>query len=241
MFVIEAKFGPQESETWPPEWKDEVRSATRGVMGMLHFADYKSPVLLQSLGDLLFVGEAEENATQLAARCYLRASEGTQDSAQRKTLRENARMILTFTENVQSSHDEVDFSDFEQQLAGEVKEGSSWFAAIEGNERKWITESRDVDREFAAMYYVSLDRTISDAEKQVQTEPKQVRLSQRQRENRVIVTAGLVCIGLPVAIAVLSAIAIAAIAWVRRRRFQRETSGKPAAGQPYPIGMFEYV
>src|SRR4029078_97026 len=65
--VLEAKFGPMEVVhgyvKYPPDQAEELRKATKGVLGMLHFADYRSPVLLEALGDLLMTGDLEANST----------------------------------------------------------------------------------------------------------------------------------------------------------------------------------
>ncbi|HEX6984614.1 MAG TPA: hypothetical protein VF170_04520, partial [Planctomycetaceae bacterium] len=55
----------------------EIEQATKGILGMMRFGDYRSPVLLEALGDLLLVGKGdvgEGQAQRLAARAYLRAA-----------------------------------------------------------------------------------------------------------------------------------------------------------------------
>src|SRR5262249_39244711 len=54
----------------------ERQAAIKGVLGMMRFGDHESPVLLEALGDLLcaHLYDAREDAKQLAARAYLKAS-----------------------------------------------------------------------------------------------------------------------------------------------------------------------
>jgi hypothetical protein len=216
--VLAAKFGPaagQSAIQLTPEQQAELSAATRGVLGMMHFADHQSPILLEALGDLLLTGQMEKNATQLAARAYLRAAQVTADPAVAARLRK-------MSEEAIASH--IDFEekgpggrepkDLEAELAKEVAFGSAWFAAIESNEQRWIAEGRDVDREFAALYYDSLSKTVAAAERQLQSEPKDNRPSQNHQQVIGLVGAGAVCLGLPlVAIIVICG----GIVWWRRR------------------------
>ena len=92
--------------------------------------------------------------------------------------------------------------------------GANWFAKIEAKERKWITDGVDVDREFAAVYYDSLDETITAATNDVQSQPDEPRPSfpSPRVPTIVVVIAWLVP-------ALFSAAAIAAVVlWIRRRR-----------------------
>ena len=50
----------------------ELERALHGVLGMMYFADFESPMLLEALGDLLAAWpHRDDDATQLAARAYL--------------------------------------------------------------------------------------------------------------------------------------------------------------------------
>lgn len=66
---------------------EELRKATMGVLGMMRFANYESPILLEALGDLLRTQGYPSDAKQLAARAYLKASYGVQDDAVRDAYR----------------------------------------------------------------------------------------------------------------------------------------------------------
>lgn len=223
-FVIAARLGSEEERKRADiPWKVaaqqrtiEISAATKGVLGMLHFADYESPILLEALGDLLIVGEREENATQLAARAYLRAAQRTNDNAVADKLRKMARDVLTMHEDFGMHHKETDgdyLSKLENQVVQELAIGKAWFAKIEDNENRWIAQNRDVDREFATVYYTSLDTTIAEAEQRVKSEPSDFR---RPVQDRILRGAiGTFCL-LP--LAVVMAVTAAVVYWTRRMR-----------------------
>lgn len=205
--------------------RQEIDSATRGVLGMLHFADYQSPILLEALGDLLSVGEREENATLLAARAYLRAAQCSEDKAVAEKLRDMARGVLSMHEDFGMHHKEADgdyLPNLEKQLAEEVVAGSAWFAEIEAHEKRWMAENRDVDQEFAAVYYTSLDKTIAEAEDRVKSEPKEFRRTVQSRIRRAAI--GTFCV-LPLAVVV--AVTVVVVYWMRRMGQHSSSLNKP--------------
>ncbi len=213
--VLAAKFGAASLETahqLSPEQLAELAAATKAVLGMMHFADHRSPILLEALGDLLLCGQMEASSTQLAARAYLRASQVVADAAV-------AERFRSMSEEAIRNH--IDYNgpgakaDLKAQLAQEVANADAWFAGIEANEREWIAAGRDVDAEFAAVYYDSLPQTVAAAQQQLQSEPKETRLSQSQQNGVLLLGASTLCIGTPIALACL---AVAAAVWWRRRR-----------------------
>jgi tetratricopeptide (TPR) repeat protein len=232
-FVISARLrSEEERDRSNLDWKalarqrkDEISAATRGVLGMLHFADHESPILLEALGDLLIVGEREENATQLAARAYVRAAQRADDKAVADKFRKMARDVLTMHEDFGMHHKETDgdyLQKLDKQFAEELAEGKAWFAEIEENENRWIAENRDVDREFAAVYYTSLDSTIAAAEQQVKSEPTDFR---RPVQGRMILGAlGTFCV-LPLTLVL--AITAAVVYWNRRMRCVSPEASEP--------------
>jgi tetratricopeptide (TPR) repeat protein len=167
-FVIVSRFGEDQnfvgglggSEADQSDREAELQNATRGVgvLGMLHFADHKSPILLEALGDLLITGDFDKNGTMLAARAYVLASQGLEDSAAADRLRKMAREALANQLPYSPRPDSVDLPRLEKQLAAELAEGANWFTRIESQERKWIADGVDVDQAFAKVYYESLDQ-----------------------------------------------------------------------------------
>ena len=140
----------------------ELQKATRGVLGMMHFADFQSPILLEALGDLLLAGSTEEDAALHAARAYLRAAEFSREKGAADAFRKMAHESLAMY--IPESHR---FERLESELKAEVESAAEWFAEIERNEKKWIESGDDVDRAFAGVYYESLESTISAAANEV--------------------------------------------------------------------------
>ena len=134
--------------------REEIRAAVRGVLGMLHFADHTSPILLECLGDLLLTGRLSDDAAQHAARAYLRAAEFAPHPDAAARLRVMAKESLSVQEKVY-------FTPLRESLAAEVAAADQWFAKINASEAQWIREGKDVDREFAAVYYQTLEQIMT--------------------------------------------------------------------------------
>jgi tetratricopeptide (TPR) repeat protein len=216
-YVLTARNLPPEQYSFErsPKQLAEVRAATRGVLGMMHFADFQSPILLEALGDLLIDGLMEENAGQLAARAYLRAARLADDSKASAHFKRMSDHALGAS--IDYAHDKEGERKLDLELDQEVANAALWFAEIEADEKQWIAENRNVDLEFARKYYDSLERTISAAEKQLRSEPKETRLTMRQKGHRLLLAAGAVCIGTPVTLLCLT---VGGIIWWRRRSWQ---------------------
>jgi hypothetical protein len=107
----------------------------------------------------------------------------------------------------------------DKTLAREMADAEKWFSSIEANERRWIAEDRDVDREFAAIYYDSLEKTLNAAEQKVQSEWHVYRPPYYDR--LLFEVIGLVC-ALPLVLVIAGT-----IAWsFWRRRKQRFANDK---------------
>jgi tetratricopeptide (TPR) repeat protein len=224
-YVLVSQYGDHEyfkyslgkSEAEIDERQSELQRAGKGVLGMLHFADHQSPVLLEALGDLLITGELDANGTRLAARAYVRAAQLSPDAKVADRLQLMARQALAnqVPYSPDLNPDTVDLPRLEQELAVELAQGTEWFAKIEANEREWIAMSLDVDREFAADYYDSLDETIASATKQVKSEPTEPRPGQAAPR----IPIGIVVASwLIPAVLILGLIAVAVIWTLQRRR-----------------------
>jgi tetratricopeptide (TPR) repeat protein len=223
-FVLNSKLpadsGNESAENLSPQQIDELRKSLRGVLGMMHFADYRSPILLVALGDLLLTGNLDENATMLAARSYVRAAQVTPDPAVAERFRKMAGERLATQIDFHSLREGEALPYLEKKLNAEIAVADEWFTAIAANEDRWIAEGRNVDAEFSSKYYDSLERTIDDATAQIAREPKEIRLTRRQSERRVIVLAGVVCIGGPFAFVAV----VGAFVWRYRVTQRRRTS-----------------
>lgn len=112
--------------------------AVKGILGMMKFGNYRSPVLLEALGDLLSLSGAdvEENACQLAYFAYQRANKASDEY----------NFCLKYHEN--SSRKELN-----ELLAQKVKAGEAFYQQIRNDEMRWIAEGKNPEEEFARKYY----------------------------------------------------------------------------------------
>ena len=227
-FVIVKQFGDEnrvtavgmfDDDKWSQERMEEIHKAAKGVLGMMHFADFQSPVLLEALGDLLIAGNGDVNDTLLAARAYLRAAQVSKDSAASKRFELMARQAL-INHQVYSPHmdeNQVDLKRVTDELERERSVADAWFKSIETNEHRWIADNKDVDREFASVYYISLDETISTAKRQSQNE--------NLRHNVTFIGGYLFA-----PLAAIAALAAGIVFWIRRSR--RVSASKTALSKP---------
>lgn len=178
-FVLSKNGASSDEET-----KAELAKAQKGILGMMHFADYDSPLLLEALGDLLIAWPTyEEDALQLAARAYYRIAQVSSDEETRKQFKEAAKnMVWGQYDYIKFRGDDkpraVQRDEIEKlstDLDHELDEAQAFVATIAADERRWIDERIDVDQAFAAKYYDSLDSTIDAANKQLSREWRDVR------------------------------------------------------------------
>lgn len=125
----------------------ELKRAIKGVLGMMRFGNYDSPVLLEVLGDLLMTqSEGEHGLQRLAARAYIKASYEVEDAELAKVYREKAEVALRMQEG-------VSLASIEAKLKEEIAEADTYFAKIEADEKAWIASGKDVDVLFIEKYY----------------------------------------------------------------------------------------
>lgn len=216
-YVLERKqLSPKPFTDRSPEQLAELRAATNGVLGMMHFADYQSPILLEALGDLLVDGQLEENASQLAARAFLQAAKATSDPETAERFKKMCDEALATSKGHQEDEQGRMRFGLEMRLDRELADATAWFTRIEADENQWIGQGRDVDQAFAEKYYDSLDKTIAAAERQVRSEPLDRQLTQDQQMFRLVAGGAALCIGVP-----FTAFIVAIVVYyrVRKRRF----------------------
>jgi hypothetical protein len=125
----------------------ELAAAIRGVAGMMRFSNHESPVLLEALGDLLLGNRnRQQDAKQLAARAYLKASYVSQEPASAQRYRAKAILALV-------GHRRPNLLRLERRFRRESARGVRWFERISRRERRWIEAGRDVDAAFERAYY----------------------------------------------------------------------------------------
>ncbi|QVL30899.1 tetratricopeptide repeat protein [Telmatocola sphagniphila] len=149
----DSKFRPWLLTPKPADYNSISREdAIKGVLGMMRFADYKNPILLEALGDLLWIQTFErwpENIPHdgklLAARAYLQASYQMKDDVQREEYRKiaTAALYLKSERSVES---------IEPQFLEEIADAEKWYEELRLKEIGWIKAGLDVEAEFDKLY-----------------------------------------------------------------------------------------
>ena len=120
----------------------EIKRATKGVMGMMRFGNFQSPILLEALGDLLASRTGDVQGQRLAARAYLRAAMEVDDDTARDAYREMAREVLSMQVSEKSAgrllHEAMTLKELEDHLARELKEANIFFDKIVNDEELWV-------------------------------------------------------------------------------------------------------
>lgn len=150
----------------------ELADAIKGVAGMMTFANYRSPVLLEALADLLLHTNSTRGAGHLASRAYLKASFETEGETA-KLYYEKAKHFREYTyagehidETMLKDTAKIDkitgkpiqnplykMSELELALKLEVQSAEMWFDSIRNNEIAWIKAGKNPDAEFDKKYY----------------------------------------------------------------------------------------
>lgn len=130
----------------------KVQGAIKGVLGMMRFGQYDSPVLLEALGDLL-LAEPNVDGKRLASRAYLKASYEVEDEAATRAFRELATRALGMQTPSPRVHKSMPLSVLERTFRGELGEAHAWYGNVRADELRWIERGLDVDKEFSAKYF----------------------------------------------------------------------------------------
>ena len=192
------------------ELKAELAAAQKGVLGMMHFANYDSPLLLEALGDLLVAWPTrDDDAVQLAARAYYRVAQLSDDKKTKDEFRKAAVNVVEGhldyinyrKANENKERPEADLGKLSADLNRELAEAQAYFDSIAADERRWIAEGVNVDQAFATKYYDSLESTIEEAKRQLATERSDVRSDPYQEAiNRGLLMIGAVVAGFAVVV-----------------------------------------
>ena len=119
--------------------------AINGVMGMMRFADFDNPLLLEALGDLLLTGSMHENSAQLAALAYLQASRKVTNAE------EEERLLNRLGDATR--HSQVGRTTLTQMLDNGLAKGRIFAEAVRTDEIAWITNGKvDPNEEFQKKY-----------------------------------------------------------------------------------------
>jgi hypothetical protein len=140
-------FQQQDIENNHEAREAEAELAIKGILGMMRFGNYDSPILLEALGDLLMVRGMDENGPQrLAARAYLKASYAPSETGYDIYLRKEAEWAL-------DAQLDVSLAEIEKNMKEEIADADAYFAKIEADEKAWIATGQDVDALFIEKYY----------------------------------------------------------------------------------------
>ncbi|MDA1195108.1 MAG: hypothetical protein O2894_07975 [Planctomycetota bacterium] len=133
----------------------EAVAAVKGVLGMMHFGNFESPVLLEVLADLLLSdaqGYHGGQARRLAARAFLKASYAVEGEA-RVTYRAKAEGALASQTPDPHSHTNLGLDVVEEDLGQELAAAATWYAELLANEARWVRDDPDPEARFAETYY----------------------------------------------------------------------------------------
>lgn len=119
--------------------------ALRGIMGMMWFADFDNPLLLEALGDVLVAGPIERNAAQLAAFSYLHAADKTSDFAAAARLRQLASGAGIATHG-------FDLAATQKVLKDALEKGRAYVESVRKDEIEWLRQGLDAEQEFQKKY-----------------------------------------------------------------------------------------
>lgn len=128
----------------------EQQKAIKGVLGMMRFANHENPLLLEALGDLLFVGGHSGSSGLLAARAYLRASYVVNDPEAKGKYRTLAEQALSA--RYSQKRDATNLPDLEANFQQELADAQDWYDSLYAKELKWIRDGKDVEAEFDKLY-----------------------------------------------------------------------------------------
>ncbi|WP_438426091.1 tetratricopeptide repeat protein [Aquimarina macrocephali] len=133
----------------PPK---ELENAIIGIMGMMKFGNYDSPVLLEVLGDLLMGTGWKEGARQLAARAYFKAAYSIEDDIVKEVYKKKIVFTL-FHQYTKRRGKKITLYELEELLIEEINEGNRFYQKIRDDEMTWIRSGINPEHEFTTKYY----------------------------------------------------------------------------------------
>ena len=141
-FVLTKQNLPREAMS-----NDLRREAIKGVVGMMHFADFDNPILQEALGDLLCTGQVDSVSAHLTSLTYLHASQKSSDT------NEQARLTRKYAAARSTFHDGMS----PETLVLELKEGLSksekLATQVREDEIEWISKGKNASEEFIKKYF----------------------------------------------------------------------------------------
>ena len=136
----------------------ETQKAIKGILGMMRFGNFDSPILLEALGDLLSSDGWEHpsgKAGHLAARAYLKAlyESGSDEAARERLIEKANEAISSQLPGRGSGTTPIQLSTIEREFKQELEEAETWHQSVANDESRWIEEGKNADEEFSKKYY----------------------------------------------------------------------------------------
>jgi hypothetical protein len=139
-----AHFILWQQKRFESEWSaQDQKDALRGILGMMRFADFDNPLLLEVLGDVLASGGEKTNSRNLAVTAYELATRHTKVDAEKlkyQSLKLNLGKLL----------EKGSLND--KELSALLAKGQEFAASIRRQEMEWIQKGVDVSLEYQRKY-----------------------------------------------------------------------------------------
>ncbi|QDT89087.1 tetratricopeptide repeat protein [Gimesia algae] len=133
--------------------QQEIDKAVKGVLGMMRFGNYRSPILLEALGDLLMATDWQDDSKLLASRAYLKAAYEAPETTAKEFYRERAKEIL-------ETQVARNLEQLETELKQEIEQGNVFYAQIESDEAAWADAGENLDQHYGEKYYQRPELTV---------------------------------------------------------------------------------
>jgi tetratricopeptide (TPR) repeat protein len=141
----------EREKTWKLP-KEVLEKAVIGIMGMMKFGNYNSPILLEVLGDLLVNVGDYDGARQLAARAYFKASYEV-DNIKAKEIYNKRIVFVLYHQYTRRQGKKFTLFELEELLKEEIEDGDNFYQQIRNDEINWISSGKNPEQEFATKYY----------------------------------------------------------------------------------------
>jgi len=132
--------------------------AGRGVAGMMRFGNIDSPILLETMGDILYSSHRHDTkgARQHAAFAYLRASQLVDDDDARQILRTKAgnalaEQAIIIDRKMVSPDGQSKVPVIEKALAQLLEQSKTFRERLHNAEREWINDGKRPDEQFLSL------------------------------------------------------------------------------------------
>lgn len=127
----------------------EIKKAVKGILGMMRFGNYDSPVLLKALGDLLINEDhnVKLSSSRLAVMAYTKAEMKTTKKFSKNFL-DKMNDCLMYLDAKMNKFDSI-----LQELNNGIEIGKSNMNSIKKDEIYWIKNDLNVDNMFQKKYF----------------------------------------------------------------------------------------